>query len=158
MRAGLQALVVGLVLGVAGLPVSAQSDNPRVGTWHNNLSKSKYSPGPAPKSQVVRIEAAGDGERVTSETTSDDGTKVVTSYTAQFDGRDYPLKGSPLADSVSITRVDSHTSVRSDKKGGKVMQTLTRVVSKDGKTMTVTIKGVNTRGQTVSHVLVFEKK
>ena len=37
------------------------------------------------------------------------------------------------------------------------MQTFTRVVSKDGKTMTVTIKGTNAQGQAVNNVVVFEK-
>jgi hypothetical protein len=36
----------------------AQSD-PQVGVWKLNLAKSKYSPGPAPKSGTVKIEAAG---------------------------------------------------------------------------------------------------
>lgn len=49
-------------------------------------------------------------------------------------------------------------SERTDKKGGKGTQTFRRVVSRDGKTMTVTIKGTNAQGQTVSNVVVFEKQ
>ncbi len=65
MRACKTALTVGIVL-FAGLSIlSAQGADPRVGTWQLNVAKSKFSPGPAPKSQTLKIEAAGKGERVT---------------------------------------------------------------------------------------------
>jgi hypothetical protein len=38
------------------------------------------------------------------------------------------------------------------------MMTYNRVVSGDGKTMTVTTKGTNAQGQRTSSVVVFEKK
>jgi ribosomal protein S18 len=44
------------------------------------------------------------------------------------------------------------------KKDGKVVQTLTRVVSEDGKTMTVRVKGTNAQGQPVDNVAVREKQ
>ena len=47
------ALVVGLAL-VGASAASAQPDL-MVGTWKVNLAKSKYSPGPAPKSQTLVI-------------------------------------------------------------------------------------------------------
>jgi hypothetical protein len=40
----------------------AQSD-PFLGTWQLNLAKSKYSPGPPPKSQTVNFQ--GEGGRIT---------------------------------------------------------------------------------------------
>jgi hypothetical protein len=39
-----------------------------------------------------------------------------------------------------------------------VAQTIRRVVSADGKTMDVTVKGKNAQGQEMSHVIVFEKQ
>jgi hypothetical protein len=39
-----------------------------------------------------------------------------------------------------------------------VAQTLKRVVSQDGKTMTVTVKGKNAQGQDLNNTLVFEKQ
>jgi hypothetical protein len=44
------------------------------------------------------------------------------------------------------------------KKAGKQVQTYSRVVSKDGKTMTVTVKGTNAKGQTINNVSVYEKQ
>jgi len=36
-----------------------------------------------------------------------DGTSTTTVYTANFDGKDYPLTGSPIADMVSLKRIDA---------------------------------------------------
>lgn len=156
MRSLTSSLTLGVILTAAAL-VSAQGANPRVGTWHLNVEKSKYDPGPAPKSQTLVITAAGAAETVTSEMVSASGEKTATVYTASYDGKPSPLKGSAIADTVALKRIDDHTSERTDSKGGKVVQTYTRVVSKDGKTMTVTVKGTNAQGQAVHNVIVFEK-
>ena len=44
------------------------------------------------------------------------------------------------------------------KKAGKVVGTSKRVVSKDGKELTLTTTGKNAKGQAVNNVDVFEKK
>jgi hypothetical protein len=157
MRAGSTALTLGVILVATVAVVSAQGANPRIGTWHLNVAKSAYSPGPPPKSQVLTIEAAGAGEKVTSESVSATGAKTVSVYTANYDGKPYPITGSETADTVTLKRVDANTSERTDSKGGKAVQTFIRVVSNDGKTMTVTIKGTNAQGQVVNNVVVFEK-
>ncbi len=151
-------LALGVVLGADVGDLSAQARDPRVGTWKLNVAKSKYSPGPAPKSLTVKVEAAGKGEKVTAEFVDADGTRRTTGYTANFDGKDYPLTGSQIADTVSLKRIDARTTERTDKKAGKVAQTLRRVVARDGKTMTVTTKGTNAQGQAVNNVGVFEKQ
>jgi hypothetical protein len=157
-------LTLGMVLALAGVlgadiaNLSAQASDPRSGTWKLNPAKSKYSPGPAPQSLTVKVEPSGRGEKVTAEFVNADGTRTTTQYTASFDGKDYPLTGSQIADAVSLKRIDARTTVRTDKKGGKVAQTLRRVVSRDGKTMTVTTKGTNAQGQAVSNVAVFDKQ
>ena len=123
------------------------------------MAKSKYSPGPAPQSLTVKVEASGQGEKVSTESVNADGTRGATGYTANFDGKDYPLTGSVVgADMVSLKRIDARTTERTDKKGAKVIQTLRRVVSQDGKTMTVTTKGTNPQGQAMNNVAVFDRQ
>ncbi len=146
-----------IVLGAIAT-LTGQTRDPRTGTWVLNVAKSTYKPGPAPKSQTVRIEPSGQGEHVRSEALNTNGTRVVTEYTAAYDGTDYPLKGSLVADTVMLKRVDANTTERFDKKDGQVMLVYRRVVSPDGKTMTVTIQGVNAQKQQVNNVVVFEKK
>ena len=151
-------VTLGVVLGAGIVRVSAQASDARIGTWKLNVAKSKFSPGPAPKSETLKIEASGQGEKVTADFVNADGTRGTTQYTANFDGKDYPLTGSQNADTVSLKRIDARTTERSDKKGGKAAQTITRVVSQDGKTMTATVKGTNAQGQAVDSVIVFEKQ
>lgn len=137
---------------------SAQSDPRRFGTWKLNVAKSKYSPGPAPKSLTAKIEAAGKGIKVTTEGVSADGKPMAGSYTANYDGKDYPLTGSPVADTVSLRRIDANTTERTDKKAGKVVLILTSVMAKDGRTFTLTTKGTNPKGEPVHNVSLWEKQ
>ena len=147
-----------VVLGVGIGGVSAQTTDPRMGTWKLNVAKSQFSPGPPPQSLTVKVEPSGQGEKVSTEGVNADGTRTATQYTANFDSKDYPLTGSAVADTVSLKRIDGRTTDRTDKKAGSVAQTLKRVVSQDGKTMTVTVKGKNAQGQDVNNTLVFEKQ
>jgi hypothetical protein len=94
----------GVVLGAGLGHVSAQASNPRLGTWKLNLAKSKYDPGPAPQSNTMKIEAAGEGEKSTTEGVNAAGTATKTEYTAQYDGKDYAMTGSQNADTVSFKR------------------------------------------------------
>jgi hypothetical protein len=151
-------LALGVVLGAHTVNLSAQASDPRIGTWKLNAAKSKFNPGPAPQSLTVKVEPSGKGEKVTAETVSADGTRTTTVYTAAFDGKDYPLTGSPTADMVSLKRIDARTTDRTDKKGDKVATSLRRVVSQDGKTMTVTTKGTDAQGQAVNNVIIFDKQ
>lgn len=141
-----------------GTWASAQAADPLVGTWKLNAEKSKYSPGPPQKGGTVRFEAAGEGIKVTADFQDADGATSHTEYTGNYDGKDYPLTGSASADTVSLKRIDANTTERTDKKDGKVVATFTRKVSNDGKTLTVTHKGTNAKGEPVNNLLVLEKQ
>ena len=149
-----------LCLGLSVVLVAAafaQAD-PQVGVWHLNVAKSKYSPGPAPKSATTTIEAAGSGTKVVVDQVMADGAKRHWEFTADYDGKDSPVTGNnPDADTVARTRLNATTVQTVSKKAGKVTATQTSAVSSDGKTRTVTTKGVNASGQQVSNVAVYEK-
>jgi len=119
-------LAVGVVLGIGVADLSAQMSDPRIGTWKLNVEKSKYSPGPAPQSVMVKVEPAGQGEKTTTDFVNADGTRTTTEYTANFDGKNSPLTGSQFgADMVSLKRINAQTTERTDKKGDKVVRVLT---------------------------------
>ena len=151
-------VTLSVVLGAGGAQVSAQASNPRFGTWKLNVAKSTYDPGPAPQSSTTKIEAAGEGEKAITEGVNATGAPTKTEYTAQYDGKDYPLTGSQNADTLALKRIDARTLERTDKKGDKVVATSTHVVSEDGKTRTVTSKGTNAQGQATNNVTVWEKQ
>src|SRR6516165_6058698 len=108
------------------------------GTWKMNAEKSKYSPGPAPKSLTVVVESDDSNYKIDATGTDGDGKPLHVQYSAKFDGKDYPATGSPNVDSVSVKRVDANTIETLQKKDGKVVMTVTSKVSKDGKTRTST--------------------
>jgi len=60
---------------------------------------------------------------------------IGDSYTAKFDGKDYPYKGDPGITSVSLKKIDANTIEETDKRNGKVAYVARMVVSADGKTM-----------------------
>jgi hypothetical protein len=135
----------------------AQAD-PIIGTWKLNLAKSKYSPGPPPKSQTVTYEAVGQGVKVTVKGTDAEGKPIDTQSTANFDGKDYPVTGNPGWDTIARKRIDAYKMEITRKKAGKVVSTATSVVSKDGKTRTLTENGVNAKGEKISNTLVYDKQ
>jgi len=146
------------VLTVAVL-ATAQTKDPFVGTWTLNVAKSKYSPGPAPKSQTAIYEAAGQGYKISVKIEPASGAAQQWSYTTNLDGKDMPITGNnPNADTVNVRRIDANTLESVSKKGGKVTTTQRNVVAADGKTRTVTTTGLDAQGQKVNNVTVLEKQ
>ena len=60
---------------------------------------------------------------------------IGDSYTAKFDGKDYPYKGDPGTTSVSLKKIDANTIEETDKRNGRVTAVIHMTVSADGKTM-----------------------
>lgn len=157
-RASIGFVAAGLIAVALGPTSSAQTGDPS-GTFTINLAKSKYSPGPAPQSLTVTYSPAGQGVKVVVDGVGPDGAKVHWEYTANYDGKDYPVTGNNAdADMAALKRINATTVEIANKKGGKPTVVNMRVLSADGKTLTVTTKGTNAQGQAVNNVQVFERK
>jgi hypothetical protein len=154
---GVVAFLAVCLFAMSSLSSFAQTD-PIIGTWKLNLAKSKYSPGPPPKSLTLTYEAVGQGVKVTVKGTDAEGKPIDTHFTTNYDGKDYPVTGNPNWDTTAWKRIDANTLEITRKKAGKVVVTATSVVSKDGKTRTLTEKGVNAKGEKISNALVYEKQ
>jgi hypothetical protein len=148
-----------LALIVPGL-LTAQTD-PAIGTWKLNLAKSKYSGAPAPKSLTTTIEAAGAGYKTTSEGVTSDGSRIAYSYTATLDGKESPMTGTGTpngGDTISLTKTGPNSLDATLKKGGKVVLNGKSVISKDGKTRTLTSTGTNAAGEATKTTAVYDKQ
>jgi len=70
---------------------------------------------------------------------TDDGISMSDltgdSYTAKFDGKDYPFKGDPGTTSVSLKKIDANTIEETDKRNGKAISVTRLTVSADGKSI-----------------------
>jgi hypothetical protein len=117
----------------------------------------EVQPGPPVKSNQITVTAAGKGVKYASKGVNAEGNDSGQEYTANYDGKDVPLTGSQIADTVALKQIDANTVERTDKKAGKVVQTVRRVYAKDGKSFTATVKGVNAKGEPTNNTLLYEK-
>ena len=151
---------LGLASALALLPSSlaAQSRNDLVlGTWTLDLEKSSYDPGPAPRSQTRTYEAVPEGIQATIVTVDSNGRSITAGYTADYDSLEHPLTGSATVDKIALRRINIYTAEATLTHARKLIGTARRVISEDGKTMTITYRGTE-NGRQVNNVAVYEKE
>ena len=137
--------------------VALAADN-WLGTWKADLAKSKYSPGPAPKSFTAKFEATPGGIKFTGDSVGADGKPNQSMFVSKFDGKEVPYEGNPDADTAAPKKIDDNSYSNTWKKGGKATVTAKVMVSPDGKTMTITQTGTNAKGEAVNNVIVYNKQ
>ncbi len=158
-------LALFLALGLSSVLVA--QDTSAVGTWKLNPAKSKYTPGAPPSSATMAVQAQGDGLKTSYEEVEADGTHNAYEYTASYDGKDSPLTVSGAsswradalggADTVVLRHAgNSYSALLKNSKG--IVMTMRTVVSKNGKVMTVTSGGADSKGQPFSTVTVWDKQ
>jgi hypothetical protein len=144
---------------IAAVALSAQSQESLFGTWKMNVAKSKYTPGPVPKSNIAKWEAFQGGVKLTSDVVPAKGETQHWEVSGKFDGKDNPVKGNnPDADTAAFSKIDARTYEVVQKKGGKTTLTARIVVAADGKTRVTTVSGRDGQGQTVNNSMFYEKQ
>ncbi len=131
-------------VGAIGIVAFAQS-NPRIGTW-----KMKSEAQPPPQNLMIYEAYGTGGMRVTVDNTSATGRKAHWTYVTMFDGKDMPVEGHPSADTTSVRKIDDRTTEIVNKKAGRVIQTITNVISPDGNRIDNTYKNYNEKGEVTS--------
>src|SRR5215469_16593804 len=133
--------------------------DPFVGRWVFNPGLSKYPSGTCPRHMVIEVESAGDGVHYRSDTTYANGVRAHSEYTADYNGKQSLVMGNHgMLLPVSLKRSNSHLVLASYTKGFQVVATSRRVVSKDGRRMTVTTLSKGRTGADVMTVGVYEKQ
>jgi hypothetical protein len=152
--AGLAVVAAPLVSACVVLAVSAQTANPRIGRW-----KLKQD-APPPAINIMTYEAIPHGGmKVTVDSVNGQGRENHWTYITMFDGKDMPVTGHPSADTTSVRRIDERTNEIVNKKGGRVIQVITNVISVDGRTIDNTYKNYNDKGEVTSTTTaVYEKQ
>src|SRR5215471_7178031 len=145
------------LLCIFGLAASFAAENPNMGTWKLNDSKSSFAPG-ATKNSTVVYEAAGHDVKVSTDGTSGDGKPVHTEWTGKFDGKDYPVTGGAAGATRSYKVINARTMEVTGKENGKVTTSGTIVVSADGKSRTVNISGTDSSGKKFTSNAVYDKQ
>jgi hypothetical protein len=83
--------------------------------------------------------------KATVEEVSANGNHMTAMYTAKYGEKDYPYTGNPNVDTIALKHINDWTTELTMKKGSKVVATNRIAISKDGKMMTQTAKGINAR-------------
>src|SRR6185369_8957498 len=153
MKAKTIALTISLVFVSAALGFQ---NNPQMGTWKLNEAKSKFA-GKA-RNQTVVYEASGDQTKVTVDGVDENGAAVHNEWTGKFDGKDYPVTGDANSDARSYRMINKNTLAMTVKKDGKATVNGRIVVSRYGKTRTVTTTATDAQGKKVTNVAVYDKQ
>ena len=145
--------------GAFTLPATAADTNPWVGTWTLDSAKSSFSPGPAPKSDVIVTTDAGGGKFHSGVTVvGADGKTQHTESTYAYDGKDYAVTGGPDGETVALQQDSkTHTLTLTVKIKGKATGTTTSVMGSDGKSFTGTTTATTPDGKPVKNVALFNK-
>src|SRR6266581_5658687 len=156
LDASMKIRMIGLTLAFSFLGASAcLAADPQMGTWKLNESKSKITPGTLKNTQVVYSSMFGQ-VRIKADGIDANGRPSHTEWSGKFDGKDYPVTGSPDSDARSYTKVNDRTLQFTAKKNGKVVATGQSVVSADGKSRTATVSGTTPKGKKFKNVAVFD--
>ena len=156
----LKTLLMGAVIagGWGSVVTAADAPDPVLGTWKLDTARSKFTPGPAPKSQTRTYAETAQGTAMTFTGVAANGSSMSGQSTFKYDGKDYKITGSADYDTLSLKRLNGST-VRADlKKGGKVVGTTIRTLSGHGKVLTLASKGTGATGAPFDIVMVFDKQ
>ena len=150
-----------LLLAVFGLVGMLWAGYVEVGTWKLNVAKSKFpSTEPAPKEETLIIRVVGDQFETVITGTRVDGTKISEKFMNPLQGGEgkYQEPTLPKGESVIQTRVDAYSVYFTTLQDGKQIERTHCVVSKDGKTITCTARGMDAKGKPYESLDYFEKQ
>ena len=139
-------------------PPARAADPTIAGTWELNVAASKSSD-PMPKSTTQTYEVVGTSEKMTGTIVTADGKTILIGFVATeaTDGKDIPYQF-PGDDTLVLTSLDAWTALFQTKLKGNLVTGGSRVMSKDGKVMTLTTMGVNAAGKPLMSTMVYDRR
>lgn len=155
-----------LLLSIFGLAGSLWAADPIIGTWKLNIAKSQFSSAKhsmldltAPKKQTEVYRESEPGQiELTWTNTASNGSSTTLVFT-------YPIQGGAVKVEPSDTpitwvqlRVSQREWYATYLFEGKQLMTRHKVISRDGKIMQQTLRGVDDRGKPFEVLLVLEKQ
>jgi hypothetical protein len=150
-----KAMYAFLLLGSVSILLSADSFQ---GKWKLNQNKSKLTTGSMPQAEIIILENQGDNINVTIAGTAPDGTPIAVSYVVPAAGGAGQVTQSASFDGVSHSTADANTRDTTLMKSGQAVGVTHAIVSPDGQTMTILVKGTDLAGQPSNGTLVFDRQ
>jgi hypothetical protein len=131
--------------------------DPVVGTWKLNVAKSKFSTG-AVLTAGTRVYTEANGLYTLDQKLTGVDGKEMSNRVQYRDGKEEKQATAGPADSTLAKKIDANTWDFDLKKDGKVVGHVHRVVSADGKTLTVHNTGMQLSGAKGDETLVFDNQ
>jgi hypothetical protein len=138
------------MLFASAIALLAQTNNAFTGKWELNVSKSKFSPGPGPKSEMVTVIEG----KTTVEGVNDEGKPFKWSFTpspsaaVSIEG----MENSTVEEKISGNTLDHNWKMAGGNTHGH------GVLSKDGKILRYIQNGTDGQGRHVHDVYIFERQ
>ena len=147
-----------LVLTISSAAYLRAADaDPIIGVWKLNLAKSKYIPGPAPKSETRTYVQKGSEVFCTIDRVDSTGKHIAPiEFSEKYDGREYPVKGSAIGDALVLKRINDYLSEATMKHAGMVVATTRRIITDNGKTLMLIYKE-DDREHPVDNIIVYDR-
>jgi hypothetical protein len=131
--------------------------DPILGTWKLNVSKSKFDPNAALTAATRTYTETNGLYTLDQKLTGADGKEMA--YQIRYrNGKDEKDTSTQFVDATHAKKIDANTWDFDLKKDGKVVGHVHRVVSADGKTLTVHNTGTQVSGAKGDETLVFDKQ
>jgi hypothetical protein len=137
--------------------LAAAAPDPVIGVWRLNLTRSRFNPGPAPRSQTRTYIENAKGIQVTIHSVDLKGRSSTIEFPEKYDGKDYAVQGSDVADALAMVRINDYMAEATMKHGGMVVATARRLITDEGKTLVISFKEIST-DHPVDNELVYERQ
>jgi hypothetical protein len=115
------------------------------GTWTLNTAKTKYTTGSPAKNATLVIEEQGTNLQTTVTGTNSDGSPISAKFTVPTSGGKGNVQQGDF-NGVMSKQISANVRENTFTKDGKEIRSRHIVISKDGKTMTSKVKGMNPAG------------
>jgi hypothetical protein len=130
--------------------------DPFTGEWIFIPEESRLST-PAPRNWVLHIAIADDEVSVREEIIGIDGVSRTVTLQGRFDRGDYPVQGSPVADTISYSRAGDHTIHGVAMKNGQVALMESLTVFPDAGTLMLTYTILKSAEKVASGAALFRR-
>jgi hypothetical protein len=130
--------------------------DPIVGTWKLDVAKSKF--GDVAPAAGTRVYTVNNGVYKLEQTMTGADGKEMKSESIYSNGKEEKQTSHAVGDAVLAKKIDANTWDFDVKKDGKVVGHVHRIVSTDGKTLTVHNTGAKMSGAKTDETLVYEKQ
>ena len=155
-----RSLIVLASYALLATAMSAQGENagdPSVGSWKLDIAKSTFASNTPPKSETRTQRAVPGGIKIVIEDEYADGKKTRVESLITYDGKPRRSTGTGIWDSTVSKRIDQNVSESDLLRNGRIVGSVRREVSPDGKTMKIVYVIHRPDGSTVSTLSVFDR-